>query len=1140
MNKLFWRVSVFVLAAVGLVRAQTYEGRILGTITDQSGAAVKDAHITIKNTETGVMREVRSNDAGDYVAPNLAPGSYIVVAEFAGFKKAERTGVRLEVGKDLRIDMALLPGTASETITVNSEIPIVETTNDSIGGSFSNKSINELPLNGRDYQNLVVLRPGIQRTPGGGFESITSNGLRPEDNNFIVDGVDDNDPYYSGNIINGEGVQGTPGSILPIDAIQEFNTEENPSAEYGYKPGATINIGLKSGTNTPHGTAYYFGRNNALDSRNFYNTSPSPQNALRQHQFGGSYGGPVLHDKLFIFGVYEGVRALVSNSDLIQTPATVALPNGAGNGCQTLTTGDCQNSLIDALADLKASNIPLSPTTANLIGLGSFTGNGAFPGLLQPNDGTNPNGSTNIQSGFPNLNRSDSFIIKSDYHFSEHHSFSGRYLFGDSFQIEQNNITPRAQWRSTSQLRAQVVGGSWTWTPGSSWVNEARFGYNRFWQAILPADQSSDPLKVYGINTGVTTPLNFGLPEIDYGSFTSLGNISGWPLETTPNQTYQVGDNASYTHGKHTFRFGGEFRRGSTVNLRDRHAQGQFKFASLEDFLTGNPSKVVLFVGDSERHVTIKSFAGFIQDDWRATPRLTVNAGLRYDFSGVIKESNNLLGNFDPTVGLEQVGVNISKPYNNNPHNFAPRIGVAWDPRGNSRTVLRAGFSMIYEIPHISVFIGQNGVDNGTTTGLATIPTGANGSNINGTINASAQTLSSNQFNFNSTAQPIFANTGAPDCVASPCSILAAAKNLKTPYVLSWNLNVQQALSNSTSVQIAYVGNHGVHLYSVTDINQVDPNSAAEIACSHCEQAGRPFNAAFPFLGVINFLGNRYSSNYNGLQITGTQRVWHGLNFVAGYTYAHAIDDVTNNRGLNPQNSLRPDHERASGDDDIRHRFTLALTYDLPGVKTRWKLLEGWQTNTILTIQTAAPWSLVDGFVNGNDTSLTGEFADRWNIIGPASGIKANPAGIPFFSFTKAPATGVISGNPDCLAHADPNQLLLFGCYEQNGTLLLPPNAGTFGDLGRNAFRARPVRIWDFSLSKTTELTERLRFQFRAEFFNILNHPIFGNPDTLLTNDPSVQGNLGVLSATADVAAANPVIGTGGARNIQLGLKLIF
>ncbi len=277
------------------------------------------------------------------------------------------------------------------------------------------------------------------------------------------------------------------------------------------------------------------------------------------------------------------------------------------------------------------------------------------------------------------------------------------------------------------------------------------------------------------------------------------------------------------------------------------------------------------------------------------------------------------------------------------------------------------------------------------------------------------------------------------------------------------------------------------------------------------------------------------------MQVTGTQRVWHGLNFLAGYTYAHAIDDATNNRGLNAENALRPDLERGSGDEDIRHQFTLALTYDLPNKKSWGHLLEGWEMNTILTLQTGTPWSLVDGFVNGNDISLTGEFSDRWNIFGPASAIKVSQNGpIPYFTFSKDPTTGVISGNSACLAVADPNQLLKFGCFVQNGTILAPPNAGTFGDLGRNAFRSVGVRVWDYSVTKTTNLTERLKLQFRAEFFNILNHPIFGNPDLLLNNDPSVPGTFGQLSSTADVAAANPVIGTGGQRNLQLGLKFIF
>ena len=271
---------------------QTSQGRILGTVTDPSGAVVANARVIVTNTRTGSARSIATTAAGEYTAPNLDPGYYVVVVEAPGFRKAEHMAVTLEVAKDIRIDFRLAPGVISETMTVSGEAPIVDTTSDVLGSMVSNEAINELPLLGRDFQNLAILQPGVQRTPGGGFESITANGNRPQDNNFIVDGIDDNDAYYGVTVINAEGVQGTPATHLPIDAIQEFNIESSPEADYGWKPGAIINIGIKSGTNALHGSAYYFNRNAALDARNYSNPAPDPVSALNLHQFGGSLGGP--------------------------------------------------------------------------------------------------------------------------------------------------------------------------------------------------------------------------------------------------------------------------------------------------------------------------------------------------------------------------------------------------------------------------------------------------------------------------------------------------------------------------------------------------------------------------------------------------------------------------------------------------------------------------------------------------------------------------------------------------------------------------------------------------------------------------------------------------------------------------------
>lgn len=1096
MNNLRTLKALFLILALSITNlAQTYQGRILGTVTDESGAAVRAAKVTITNVETGLSRTHETTDSGDYAAPNLPPGVYNVVVEASGFKRVERTAIRIEVAKDARIDITLPAGQLSESVTVTTEPAPIDRTSTTLGGTFSNKAINDLPLNGRDFQNLVVLRPGVQRSPGGGFLSISSNGNRPENNNFIIDGTDNNDPYYGTTVVNAEGVQGTPGTILPIDAIQEFNAQEHPNAEYGFKPGAIVNLGLKSGTNEIHGSVYGFERNSYFDARNFFNTKDQPQKALRQHQFGGSVGGPIIRNRTFFFGAYEGIRAFVSNSNLVSSPATVSLG------------GDPEQSIPDAIAALAARGIAVSALSRNLIGTGTFTGNGTFPGLFPGNDGSNPAGPTQVSAGFPNLNRMDNFIIKVDHQINQKNTLSGRYFFGDSLQTEQDITVLRPEWRSTSDLNAQVIGVNWVWTVSERLVNEAKFGYNRFWQAIQTADHDKDPVATYGINTGVTDPVNFGMPTIAISGFNQLGGNRGWPLLTTPNQTFQFVDNLSYTLGNHTIRFGGEFRHGSTDNLRDRSGKGRIRFEGdgafagstpLEDFLAGVPSRGDIFVGDSRRLVSMNSFGAFVQDDWRVSKRLTLNLGVRYDFNGVIKEKSDRLGNFDPAVGLQQVGINIDRPYERDLNNFAPRVGIVWDPFGNGHTVIRAGGGITYEIPILAVFLGQNGINNATTPGLNVIPTGAIGSNIQGTI-AGAATTQSDGLRW-SPGVPVF-NVQLncdPNQGGTPCDILGVRHNLRTPYVEQWSLNVQQVLWHNASIQIGYVGNHGVKLYSIRDINQVVPGLD-----DGGEQLGRPFNQKFPFLGFINFLENGYRSNYHGLQMTLTQRSWKGFNYVMGYTWAHSIDFTSLHRASQPQDSGRPDLERGSSDLDIRHRFTLALTYDLPEIKTFWHLLGGWQMNSIITLQTGTPFSGVDF---ENDTSLTGEFSDRWNLIG-------NPDSIPNFS-----PSGPIPVD----------------------RVLQQPQFGQFGNAGRNIFRGPSFRNWDFSLVKTWKATERVSVQLRAEFFNVLNHPNFANPAILFNNDLGFLDTFGLSSATPDVAGANPVIGSGGPRNIQLGLKIRF
>jgi len=1138
-----------------LAFTQSQNGRILGTVTDPSNAVVVGAKVTITDTERGVSQVFISNESGDYVAPSLKPALYSITAEAQGFKKIERPAIRVEVGQDLRIDFQLKTGSASEVVTVMDEAPLVNSTTDTLGGTFTNKAINELPLNGRDFQNLVTLRPGVQRYPGGGFLSISSNGNRPEDNNFIVDGTDNNDPYYATTVINAEGVQGTPATHLPIDAIQEFNAEEQPTAEYGWKPGAIVNVGLKSGTNSLHGTAYLFDRNNALDARNYFNPSPGKHRPLRMHQFGATAGGPIVKDRFFFFTAYEGTRDLVGNSETLNSPATVAVPTGNGFGCLTLTTGDCTNSIPDAIADLNAQGTPLSALSSTLAAL--------YP----TNPVTDPANPELLNIGFPNRNREDNGLFKVDYNLNQRNAITGRYFIGDSIQTERDIPVLRPEWQSQAVTRAQVLGANWIFTANSHWINEFKFGFNRFNQSILTADANVDP-QTYGINTGVTSKINFGMPEIAVSGFTSLGGNHGWPLLTTPNQTFQFTDNVSYNRGKHAFKFGGEFRHGSTDNIRDRYGKSRIRFdgcglvctdtqqsTALEDFLAGFPSVGRIFVGDSRRHVTFKSFGGFVQDDWRVNSHFTINAGLRYDVSSVIKERDNLLGNFDPNQGLVQVGSQVKSPYNGDHNNFSPRFGMIWDPSGNGKTVIRAGAGLIYEIPHISEFIGQNGVNNASTSGLNAVPTGAPSIGLNGGKIVAASVNTSN-LNW-SVAGPVF-STPADCTIDSPCDILGVNRNLRTPYVINWNLNVQRALTNNLSLQLGYVGSKATKLYSVYDINQIPNSSAAEIACGHCEaNADRPFGVQFPYLEVINYLGNGYESKYHGLQATLTQRAWRGFSFVAGYTWSHALDQASFNRGQNPQNSYNPAGEYGSSDNDIRHRLTFSTTYDIPGRDGFAQMLKGWQLNSIVTLQTGLPWNVVDGYQSGNDVSASGEYSDRWNFTGNPLDFKASPTGIPFVDpseFSVDSGTGIVTivgSNPAdarCLAAAGalPNQQAVanFGCYVDGTGVMTPPAPGTFGTMHRNIFRGPGYYNWDFSLTKMWTFHDRFSVQLRGEFFNILNHPNFTNPNGVggqLGNvDPSVPGGFGGNGLTPDVAAANPVIGSGGPRAIQLGLKLKF
>jgi outer membrane receptor protein involved in Fe transport len=956
-------------------------------------------------------------------------------------------------------------------------------------------------------------------------------------------------------VTNAAAVLGDAATLIPIDAIQEFNTQVNPKAEFGWKPGAITSVGLKSGTNEIHGTAYAFGRSDSFDARNYFNPVGTPKQPVELEQYGATAGGHIIKDKLFYFGGFEAQRYTVGNSLPGHVPTTFSFATAAN------PAGDPSRSIPDAIAAIGG------PSKVNLL-------SNYLLGFYTPNSGPG----TFVTLSFPNQNSSKNAIGKVDYHPNDHNSLSGSYFFGNDTIIGMDSNELLAQFRTSVHSRAQTAAGHWAWTPSSTWANELRGGLTHYTLQIIPGDISFP----YTINTGISNPLLQGIPNIKMSPFTELGAFHNFPKIVGPDKVYSFVDQVSYLRGKHAFKFGGELRRDLVHQGTYRGGRGRITFANLEAFLAGTPKAAGFLGGDPIRNISQWLYAGYAQDDWRITKRITVNLGLRYELQGVPTEANNLFGNWEPSVGFEQVGKNISSIYKRDGTNFSPRLGVAWDVTGKGTTIVRLGGSIVYDVLSMSTYMSQQNLQSGPVLfGLGVVPTGATittcpapvGGNCPGgsvtkpaignifTTAISLPLSGPGSLSWVDQKTQIYPSSvsGFVQCgdgVGSdpgPCNTFAMNRNFRSPYVENWTLGIQHSFSGKLALDATYVGNHAVKLPGVVDLNQPAPNTGTPVF---------PFANTAPYLGQINYLTNIYGSTYHGLQTTLTARNYHGLDFVAGYTYSHALDDLSSNWvAFLPQDSAHPLLEHASGDEDIRHRFTFSVTYTLPEKKTRSQLLEGWQLNTIITMQSGQPWNVND---QSNNFSLNGEASDRWDFFGKPSDFKSiGPNGIPCFGLgPNSPCPGAIP--QACLtaaasvgpmatatltgvglppAFAGPTGY----CYMVGSSVLIPNAAGQFGTMGRNIFRDTGFHNVDLSVSKTFKFGERARAQFRIETFNIFNHPNYANPNGATsgygqgaTADPSQPGTFGCGCATPDNAAFNPVLGSGSNRAIQLGLKFIF
>ena len=764
--------------------AQGNAGRILGNVTDQTGGAIAGATVTVTNVETNVSRTLKTDDAGAYNAPNQLPGMYMVTGEANGFKKIERRNILLEINQDVRVDLQLQPGDVTQTVTVTESVPLVNTTNAEVGGTLQSELIEQLPLNGGNFLKLLDLRPGVAVYPGTPNFGTSTNGLRGHDNVYLFDGVYSSDPWMGQSIANANMSSGDSGTILPIEAIDEFKTEVNPPAEYGWKPGAVVNVGVKSGTNNFHGTGFAYGRDGSWDANNFFNNQAGiPVNPLAFEEYGGTFGGPIKKDKLFFFAAYEDQRYNTANNIQVSVPITGAPGTASTNlvqACQTaLDVGAPGSGIPGSLTALSAqlTGIVVGPTAAGhpngtCVPNTSASAGPLYPGLFPVNPGTSASGPIFIPNGLSSTNQIDSGIIKVDYHLNEKHSLDFTYFMSPgNGLLNDNNAEVNPRWETDQYARAQFFAGNWTFTPNSAWVNEVRVGYSHYYQTYLSPD-NQNPADytftngTYHYYSGITNPLYWGFPGLTISGFEgALGARS--PKYVGPDGVLSLTDHISYLRGKHTFMFGGEILENQSTTVVTANTAGPIGFDDLPDFFAGFPNgpcniagftaahptyptcpgggSASLLTGNLARHFTYQGYAGFLQDDWRVRSRLTVNLGLRYEIDTVPKELDNLQGNFlaGTTSGLAQVGAGETSPYNGDHNNFSPRLGIAWDVFGDGKTVLRAGGSLIYEMLTLDV------LDNiGNSFGLRVTPTGdalyknCAGSTIPGSANSSCQVAS--------------------------------------------------------------------------------------------------------------------------------------------------------------------------------------------------------------------------------------------------------------------------------------------------------------------------------------------------------------------------------------------------------------
>jgi Carboxypeptidase regulatory-like domain len=1051
---------------------------ILGRVTDPSGSSVAGAAVKVLNEATGIERSTVSTATGDF-AVTLLPinGRYTLSVSSQGFEAYRISGIQLQVDQDARFDVALKIGSISQTVTAQAEAPVVNTDSGSIGQVIENRTILELPLNGRNFAQLATLTASAVTGPPNsltGFTTIAVSGGHAAKTEFLLDGITNQEQLF-------DGIQFTPS----VDAIQEFKVQANAfSAEYG-RGNAVINGTIKSGTNQFHGDVYEFLRNSYLDAKNFFNTGPKAK--LEQNQFGATLGGPIKRNKTFFFLNYEGTRTSQGNSSNTVVP-TEAQRGGDFSGLlasgvqltnpttgQPLLNNQIPTALIDPATAFFLKFIP-SANTAQ----GTFYYNAPF------------------------TSNADQGNVRVDHRFSEADSLFGRYSINNLDQYNPGSF-PQVGGRGVS-LRTQNAVLDETHIFSPTLINDLRLGYARMYRTDTPQGLGTNYTVQSGLGGFEETTANFpGFPTLN---ITGYGDIYGndfSPL-TNPTNTYEIIDSATWVRGAHSFRIGMDLRQARLFSTNAAHSRGNFSFDGgytgdgFADFLTGYPSSGSRDFPRNLFGETISNYHFYVQDDYKISRRLTLNLGLRYEYNPQPAYFQNQSSWFDPLTGQiavslyhgapnlttqqvakyaypqfqsffvtpKQAGVPNGLLFNQH-DNWAPRIGVAFRPSEDNKTVIRAGAGIFYLL--------QSG-NNTVSQPILNLPFIVDESISQSVVNGLPTTRAENFF------QPFSSNSS----FNTPYLATFDPHN-RVPYLAEWNFAIQRELIPNMALEVAYVGSKGTHLEQTYPFNvpTINPNDT------------RPYQERLPFPAFSSgtFLSNANNSTYHSLQVTLEKRYSSGLSFLASYAWQKSLDGTTNDQGGDGADNPFNFHTmKGPSSLDIEHRFVFSYGYALPFGRGKAfganmpraldLIAGGWQLAGITTFQTGLAFTPQLG--QSDPANVNYAYARRPDVIGSGS-----------------------------LSHRSIDRWFNINDFAV-------PQPFTIGNAGRNILRGPKLQNWDMSLLKNFNFSEQRYLQFRAEFFNIFNHPNFGLPNTNI--EDSIHGG-----QITDAAAP---------RIIQFALKLYF